>query len=81
MTVSAGKEAEMLADRVGSFSFPAWQLKFAVKYFMAAAISAVSEAQEGDRNNLNDWQQADVRLRKAAEALAGQIDELLDSLP
>jgi len=81
MTVSAGKEAEMLADRVGSFSFPAWQLKFAVKFFMAAAISAVSEAQEGDKNNLNDWQQADVRLRKAAEALAGQIDELLDSLP
>ena len=71
----------MLADRVGSFSFPSWQLKFAVKYFMGASISAVYETQAGDRNNLNDWQQADVRLRKAVEALAGQVDELLDSLP
>lgn len=80
-TVSAGKEAEMLADRVGSFSFPAWQLKFAVRYFMAAAICAVSETQEGERNNLSDWQQADARLRKAVEPIAGQIDELLETLP
>lgn len=80
-TVSAGKEAELLADRVGSFSFPAWQLKFAVKHFMAAAINAVYETQAGDRNNLNDWQQADARLRKAVEPLVGQIDELLETLP
>jgi len=80
-TVSACKEAEMLADRVGSFSFPAWQLKFAVRYFMAAAICAVSETQEGDRNNLSDWQQANARLRNAVDALAGHIDELLGSLP
>ena len=80
-TVSACKEAEMLADRVGSFSFPAWQLKFAVRYFMAAAICAVSETQEGDRNNLSDWQQANARLRNAVDALAGHIAELLGSLP
>lgn len=80
-TTSAGKEAEMVANQVGSFSFPAWQLKFAVKYFMAAAISAVSGTQESSKNNLNDWKQANARLREAVEPLAGQIDELLDTLP
>lgn len=81
LTISAGKEAEMVADRVGSFGFPAWQLKFAVRYFMAATFSAVSETQESSKGNLNDWQQADARLRKAVEPLAGQIDELLATLP
>ncbi len=81
ITINAGKEAEMVANRVGSFGFPAWQLKFAVKYFMAAAFSAVSETPEYNRNNLNDWQQAYARLQKAVEPLAGQIDELLATLP
>ena len=40
--VKAGNEAGMVSTRVGGFDFPAWRLKFAVKYFKAAAKAAVA---------------------------------------
>lgn len=80
-TIDAGNEAGMVANRVGSFGFPAWRLRFAVKYFKAAALEAVAGVQDKEENDENYWQQACGRLKKAIEPLPRQIDALLNSLP
>lgn len=79
--VKAGNEAGMVSTRVGGFDFPAWRLKFAVKYFKAAAKAAVAGSWYARETDPLYWQQACIKLQKAVEPLAGEIDELLSSLP
>lgn len=80
-TVKAGSEAGMTAARVGGFQFPAWRLKFAVKYFKAAAKASVAGNWESRETDTLYWKQACIRLQKAIEPLRAEIDELLASLP
>jgi len=80
-TVQAGSEAGMTAARVGGFQFPAWRLKFAVKYFKAATKAAVAGSWESRETDTLYWKQACIRLQKALAPLKTEIDELLGSLP
>lgn len=79
--IYAGNEAGMTASKVGGFDFPAWRLKFAVKYFKAATKEAVAGSWYSRETDPEYWQQACVKLRQSLEPLAAEIDELLESLP
>jgi hypothetical protein len=80
-TILAGNEAGMTAARVGNYDFPAWRLKFAIKFFKAAAKAAVADSWYSRETNPKYWQQACLKLKNAIEPLAVEIDELLKSLP
>ena len=81
LAVKAGNAAGMAATRIGDFNFPSWRLKFAVKYFKAASKAAVSDSWHARETDPVYWQQACIKLKKAIEPLATEIDELLASLP
>jgi len=78
--VKAGDQAGMLSTQVGGFRLPAWRLKYAVKYFKAAAKAAVVNSWHARDTDPLYWQQACLRLKKDVEPLSGEIDELVNSL-
>ncbi len=80
-TILAGNEAGMTAARVGNHDFPAWRLKFAVKYFKATAKAAVAGSWYSRETNPEYWQQACLKLKSAVEPLTIEVNELLKSLP
>lgn len=78
--VFAGNEAGMTASRIGGFDFPAWRLKFAVKYFKAHAKAAVAGSWYARESAPLYWQQACIKLRAAVEPVKSELDELLQTL-
>lgn len=79
--LAAANEAGMTAAKVGGFDFPAWRLKYCVKYFKAALREVIVGQWDVPRNANIDWVKSCEQLRTRVAALPAEMDELLNSLP
>jgi len=79
--VAASNEIGLTASRVGGFQFPAWRLRYAVKYFKAAIKDAVIDWWDATPRDPAAWVTACDRLRACVEGLPAGFDALIRTLP
>ncbi|HNV71906.1 MAG TPA: hypothetical protein PKO06_19535, partial [Candidatus Ozemobacteraceae bacterium] len=80
LVAKAGNDVGMTARMVGYWDFPAWKLRFAVKYFQVAAKVAVDSEWEKTGGDAQVWQKACEKLGERVNQLKTEIDEFLATL-
>ncbi len=80
LVLKAGNDVGMTARMVGYWDFPAWKLRFAVKYFQTAARAAVDSEWEKSGGDSVFWQKACEKLGERVTQLSAEIDEFLATL-
>lgn len=78
--MAAGNEAGIASTKVGSMgfaAFPAWRLKYAIKYFKAASKAAVVDLWHSRNTDPNFWVKACDKLRQDITEINGEMDAFL----
>lgn len=79
--MAAGNEAGIASTKVGSgglANFPAWRLKYAIKYFKAAAKAAVITNWHSHNSDANFWLKACEDLQKEVNQLNLEMEAFLE---
>lgn len=78
--IDAGNQAGIASTKVGSMgfaAFPAWRLKYGIKYFKAAAKAAVIDKWHSRSSDPEFWMKACARLKSDIAAINAEMDEFL----
>ncbi len=78
--IEAGNQAGIASTKVGSMgfaAFPAWRLKYGIKYFKAAAKAAVAENWHSRNSSPEFWVKACKQLKEDISTINAEIDQFL----